>query len=71
MPPGWLHRGRGIIMSCGAYFRLCDTAKGVLFKDRKIANFFAKWGVPQHANGRQKSGACSVLLDYHYKGGNP
>ncbi len=47
-------------MSCGAYFRLCDTAKGVLFKDRKIANFFAKWGVPQHANGRR-----NVLLLRH------
>ncbi len=31
----------------GAYFGLYDTAKGVLFKDEKTANFFAKWGVAQ------------------------
>ena len=31
----------------GAYFGLYDTAKGVLFKDEKTANFFAKWAVAQ------------------------
>lgn len=31
----------------GAYFGLYDTGKGVLFKDEKTANFFAKWAVAQ------------------------
>ena len=31
----------------GAYFGLYDTAKGVLFKDERKANFFAKWAVAQ------------------------
>ena len=31
----------------GAYFGLYDTAKGVLFKDERTANFFAKWAVAQ------------------------
>ena len=38
---------QGIIVYRGAYFGLYDTAKGVLFKDEKTANFFAKWGVAQ------------------------
>ncbi len=38
---------QGIIVYRGAYFGLYDTAKGVLFKDEKSANFFAKWGVAQ------------------------
>ena len=43
-PGGFL---QGIIVYRGAYFGLYDTAKGVLFKDEKTANFFAKWGVAQ------------------------
>lgn len=42
----WL-RLQGIIVYRGAYFGLYDTAKGVLFKDEKTANFFAKWAVAQ------------------------
>ncbi|CAL8470429.1 g9971 [Coccomyxa elongata] len=38
---------QGIIVYRGAYFGLYDTAKGVLFKDEKTANFFAKWAVAQ------------------------
>ena len=40
-------RAQGIIVYRGAYFGLYDTAKGVLFKDEKTANFFAKWAVAQ------------------------
>lgn len=38
---------QGIIVYRGAYFGLYDTAKGVLFKDERKANFFAKWAVAQ------------------------
>ena len=38
---------QGIIVYRGAYFGLYDTAKGVLFKDEKTANIFAKWAVAQ------------------------
>ncbi|GAB4814144.1 hypothetical protein N2152v2_001190 [Parachlorella kessleri] len=38
---------QGIIVYRGAYFGLYDTAKGVLFKDERTANFFAKWAVAQ------------------------
>uniref|UniRef100_A0A1J3DGD3 ADP/ATP translocase n=1 Tax=Noccaea caerulescens TaxID=107243 RepID=A0A1J3DGD3_NOCCA len=38
---------QGIIVYRGAYFGLYDTAKGVLFKDERNANFFAKWAVAQ------------------------
>ncbi|PSC67868.1 ADP,ATP carrier [Micractinium conductrix] len=38
---------QGIIVYRGAYFGLYDTAKGVLFRDERSANFFAKWAVAQ------------------------
>lgn len=38
---------QGIIVYRGAYFGLYDTAKGLLFKDEKKANVFAKWVVAQ------------------------
>lgn len=38
---------QGIIVYRGAYFGLYDTAKGVLFRDERNANFFAKWAVAQ------------------------
>lgn len=38
---------QGIIVYRGAYFGLYDTLKGVLFKDQKNANFFAKWAIAQ------------------------
>ena len=43
----WAWHAQGIIVYRGAYFGLYDTAKGVLFKDEKTANFFAKWAVAQ------------------------
>jgi hypothetical protein len=42
-----LYRLQGIIVYRGAYFGLYDTAKGVLFRDERSANFFAKWAVAQ------------------------
>ena len=38
---------QGIIVYRGAYFGLYDTLKGVIFKDQKNANFFAKWAIAQ------------------------
>jgi solute carrier family 25 (adenine nucleotide translocator) protein 4/5/6/31 len=42
-----LYRLQGIIVYRGAYCGLYDTAKGVLFRDERSANFFAKWAVAQ------------------------
>lgn len=45
--PRYCCTAQGIIVYRGAYFGLYDTAKGVLFKDERTANFFAKWAVAQ------------------------
>lgn len=50
--PAGLYQGfgvsvQGIVVYRGAYFGLYDTAKAVVFKDEKTANFFAKWAVAQ------------------------
>ena len=42
LPPRRPPAPQGIIVYRGAYFGLYDTAKGVLFKDERNANFFAK-----------------------------
>ncbi|KAK9825673.1 hypothetical protein WJX81_001170 [Elliptochloris bilobata] len=38
---------QGIIVYRGVYFGLYDTAKGVLFDDKRHASFLAKWAVAQ------------------------
>ena len=45
----------------GAYFGFYDTAKGVLFKDEKNANIFAKWAVAQTVTAA--AGICSYPFD--------
>lgn len=52
---------QGIIVYRGAYFGFYDTAKGVLFKDEKKANFFAKWAVAQGVTAA--AGVCSYPFD--------
>ncbi len=52
---------QGIIVYRGAYFGLYDTAKGVLFKDEKNANIFAKWAVAQAVTAA--AGICSYPFD--------
>ncbi len=52
---------QGIIVYRGAYFGFYDTAKGVLFKDEKTANIFAKWGVAQTVTAA--AGICSYPFD--------
>jgi solute carrier family 25 (mitochondrial adenine nucleotide translocator), member 4/5/6/31 len=52
---------QGIIVYRGAYFGFYDTAKGVLFKDEKKANFFAKWAVAQVVT--TLAGICSYPFD--------
>jgi solute carrier family 25 (adenine nucleotide translocator) protein 4/5/6/31 len=52
---------QGIIVYRGAYFGFYDTAKGVLFKDEKNANIFAKWAVAQTVTAA--AGICSYPFD--------
>lgn len=52
---------QGIIVYRGAYFGLYDTAKGMLFKDEKNANIFAKWAVAQTVTAA--AGICSYPFD--------
>jgi len=52
---------QGIIVYRGAYFGFYDTAKGVLFKDEKKANIFAKWAVAQTVTAL--AGICSYPFD--------